>query len=435
MLKNILLILLLTQTAYGNFAEFFGASTSSAAFGGQGGGREQAEQNYYAPALIAYHRQVRFSFSSFYISHHFKDINNVLIRNSQNSKSTTLQFGPIPTDYAPLTYTTLHLILPIMGPKGLKLGLSLLTPLDKLLKAQTGDPFLTEYVMYRSRPHRPQLYLNLAGEFSHSPYAWSLGFYTGAKVTSNSYSYTAIEETSDHSYARIKAKVFPVLSALVSVAKKEQHSTLTLTLQQEMKSELSLKAQGITIDPRAHFGVTLNSLSYYDPHLLRLSHSYRFLYGELYSSLEYQYWKNYLPPLADIYYLKTIRPSLRFERIKLRNIFVPKIGLSIPYDDHHKGLFGLALRPTPLKGTFSGPGNSVDTDKIILSAGHQIETPFWNLDGVLSFSLQYHHLISQVVRKTNGPEYGDEKEEKIGSPLYSIGGHLFNASVGFSIGI
>ena len=430
-LKSILLILLWAQ-AQGNFAEFFGASTSSAALGGQGGGREQAGQNYYAPALISYHRQVRFSFSSFYISHHFKDINNVVIRNSQNSVPKRLEYGPIKTDYGPLTYGALHLVLPIMSPNGLKLGLSLLTPLDKILKAQTGDPFLTEYVMYRSRPQRPLLYVNLAGEFPHGPYAWSLGFFTGAKVESDSYGHIALGEEDEHSYARIQAKVSPTLGGLVSLARRDKHSTLVLGLQQEMKSQLSLKTDGMTIDPPSAFGVTVDSLTYYDPYLLRLSYSYRFSHGELYSSLEYQYWKNYLPPLARIHnpVYGTIRPSLNFEKVELRNILIPKLGFSVPYNRNHKGLFGVAFRPTPLSGNFSGPGNSVDTDKIILAAGHQIRASFLNLDGLFSFSVQYHHLISQVVRKTPGTD-----EEKIGSPHYNIGGHVLNASLGFSIGL
>ena len=147
MLKKILFTLI-WASAYGNFAEFFAASTSSAALGGQGGPIAAANYNYYAPALIAYNRQIQFSFSTFQVSHYFKDIDNVLIRNCQNSSNgrcendTIKENGPINTDYDDLTYGALHIILPIMRPEGLKLGFSLFAPLGKTLGIPKWRSFL-----------------------------------------------------------------------------------------------------------------------------------------------------------------------------------------------------------------------------------------------------------------------------------------------------
>ena len=148
--------------------------------------------------------------------------------------------------------------------------------------------------MYRSRSQRSVLYLNLAGKLPAS-YTWSIGLYTGMEVHSNVYSSTSIDP--DHpSYIRLRAKAIPSLAGIASLAKRWNRSTLALALQQEMKNKFSFHINGWgTTNPNLPIDITMNSLAYYDPYLLRLSHSLAWRGLQIHSSLEYQYWKHYRP--------------------------------------------------------------------------------------------------------------------------------------------
>ena len=441
--------LLISGKAFGNFAELFAASTLTASLGGQIGPPGEAANNYYAPALIANARKIQVSLSAFHVTHKFQEIPHVLIRNRQNSDDP-LTYGSIPTDYDDLNYSAIHLVLPIMRPEGLKLGASLFAPMDKLMESQSGDPFLTEYVMYRARSHRGLFHGNIAGPLFTGNHqwniSWSLGVHLGIRLRSRAFSRTNINDrqesqspdnSSFHSYARIAAKASPVPAAIASLAwnKKGSNSVWALTLQQEMKNKLSFHIEGKVPDPGLAFDMNMDTLAYYDPHLVRLSHRSQLGQLGIYGSLEYQFWENYQTPNIHIHQNPggNINPSLNFETISPRNILLPKLGLSWRYNQHHTTLFGLAYRPTPLGGDFSGPGNSVDANKATVAAGHQWRTSLFGQDLAVNLSLQYHHLIQKKVVKEGGTMENGSQGEKIGHPGYNIGGHILSASLGLTI--
>ena len=430
------LALIINSHSHANPGELFSASSLTAALGGQAGPPSDAANHYYAPALIARATEAQASFSLFHVQHQLTEIANVLIRNTQNATRTVT--AAIPTNYENLNYGAFHLILPLDTPLDLKLGVSALAPIDKLLEVHTGDPFLTEYVMYRARGHRGVFHGSLAGHFTPQ-LSWSLGFHVGVKLRSHAFSQANIDgpaTESSHSYARAAAEASPLLAPIASVAWHQKHSALALTFQREIKNQVSFHIEGGVQDPGLAFDMTMDTLAYYDPHILRLSHHTQLGRWGLYGSLEYQLWQNYQTPVIRISKnTGNINPSLNFEQISPRNILLPKLGLSTRYSDHHTGLWGLAYRPTPLKGDFSGPGNSVDVDKVVLSAGHQWQTPFFHRNLALTFSLQYHHLFARTVVKASGTMENGEEGEKIGSPRYPLGGHLWGASLGLTLSL
>ena len=440
--------------SYGNFAEFFAPSTLTSSLAGQAGPYETAANNYYAPALITKTSKMALSLSTFHVRHSFKKISNVQIRNPQNSThGRQNEYGPIPTEYDNLNYSALHLIIPIKHPRVSRLGLSVLTPNSGLLDYQSGDPFLTEYVMYRSRNRRALFHANLAGPFSPAQklknLSWSLGIHLGNKIQARSFNAIVLGDgggvngTGDehnHSYARMGTKTNYTIAGIASLAWHDEWSSLALTFQQGIKNDFSFHIEGSNSDLPLPFDYTMNSLAYYDPHILRLSYLGRQGKVGLYGTVEYQLWKSggsYRTPVIRLDQNPdgNVKNSLDFESISPRNIFVPKLGLSLKHDEHNTTFLGLAYRPTPLKGDFSGPGNSVDVDKIIMAAGHQLQLRLLNRDVNLHFSVQYHNLDELRVLKTQGTREDGSSGEKIGYPGHTIGGHVLSTSTGLSIAL
>ena len=294
--------------------------------------------------------------------------------------------------------------------------------------------------MYRSRHHRTTFYGNLAWELPSLPYSWSIGFYTGLALQSRIFMQTSLEkkksgDQSNASYSRMTSHASPTLAAVASLARRWRDSSLAVTMQQEMTHPLSFHIQGNVTDPVATFDNTMDTLAYYDPWLLRLSYYHQRQAIGLYSTLEYQYWKNYQSPVMRIKRNSThpFTPSHEFEQLSLRNIFIPKLGVSYQFNPRHQSRLGMAYQPTPLGGDFSGPGNSVDTAKIIYSLGHQLQVQLFDQALALDFSLQYHHLISRRVVKQKGIMENGAKGEKVGSPGYQLGGHLLTTALGLNI--
>ena len=169
---------------------------------------------------------------------------------------------------------------------------------------------------------------------------------------------------------------------------------------------------------------------FYDPHTFRLGGSYRFEDTEIFTSAEYQLWSAYKPP--SIYITKTggvIVPSTNFEKVKVQNTFSPRIGIKTDITSRWSTGLGVGYRQTPLKGDFSGSGNSIDTDAYIFTTGLQYRIVIWSKDVNLGTSLEYQQLKKKHVEKTTGQENGNAGS-KIGSGGYDIDGSIIAASFG-----
>jgi long-subunit fatty acid transport protein len=97
--------------------------------------------------------------------------------------------------------------------------------------------------------------------------------------------------------------------------------------------------------------------------------------------------------------------------------------------DRWSCLLGFNYHQSPLKGDFSGSGNSLDTNALIYTAGIQYRMVIWSKDVHLGTSFEYHQLESKQVVKTSTEENGNAGS-KIGSPGYTIGGKVLAGSFG-----
>lgn len=429
---RILICILLTFRAYGNFAEFFGSSTTTSGLGGQTNYfANDPANNYYHPSLLAFGTKTSLSFNSYYIEHGFNDITDVLIRNTQNSDEVIT--GDIETDYESIYYGALHASLPIMRRNGNKFAISVFTPLTELAEINTGDPFLTEYVMYRARYKRTLIYSNLAIPLSRR-HGLSLGFYTGLQTSSDIFLRTSVGDPTFNTYARVKANATPSLAGMLSYTYLADPHTFSLTIQQQMESKLETTTLGNNAAPGIFLNFSMQSLLYYDPYIIRFSYGFNKRIYKLLATLEYQIWDQYETPVLRINQQDstTINSSKDFEVLQVKSIMVPKLGFLYNINDKLNSLLGFAYKPSPLESDFSGPGNSVDTDSFIFSGGLSYNFKMFKKKSEVSFSGQYHHLIEQEIFKSSGDEQGGVGS-KIGSPGYTIGGYVLNTSVGLKV--
>ena len=394
-LKALIFIWLIPQSE-GHFAEFFGASSLTASRGGQAASPgEDPANNYYAPALIPGSPVPQASLQGFRLHY-------------------SLKGTPRGDDRITFNYWSLHLTLPTPKLPTTTLGFSLLTPAPILMEINTGDSNFIDYVMYQGRNRRTTFYGNVAKKWSEG-YSVGLGFYLGLNTTSQVNSTISLddrdEQESEYSDAHLRGTVRSKVAAMASVAKISPHSSLALTYQQGMKQSISFSTRGKESIIGVPFAMEMSSLLAYDPTIIRLSHHYGWNHIKLYSQLEYQLWESYLPALIKIEPAKdpphTIKPSKDLGPFSPRNILVPKLGMSVRFQEKHTTSLGLGYRPTPLGKSFYAPGQSVDADKTTIALGHRVhDTPIGNID----FSIQYHNLIKKG----------------------ELGGYLLNTSVGLT---
>ncbi|MBT3982712.1 MAG: hypothetical protein HOE90_15240 [Bacteriovoracaceae bacterium] len=433
-------LLLLPNLSFASFPEMFGASASTSSFGSQASSDvEEPANNYYAPALLGFSRNVNLGVSTYLVNTYFEEIKNVTVENTWTRSSLTWPNGKHDVDVndGVLWMNAIHASLPILKPTGPKIGFSLFAPGKYIMEVNSGDPFNPEYVMYRSRYKRAQAFFNISYAFTDN-LAVSIGAYNGFQVSMDLYTYARVgaDKSGYSSWARSKAQAKPTLAGIASIAYKERDWDAYFTLVQEMKSKLKGKAGGASDDPSVPFAIELNSLAFYDPMTLRFGgHLNLAKIVNLQASLEWQKWDNYRPPIA---HLKqdggVIVSSKILETLDLRNIFVPKLGVNAQVTDSMKLGSGLIYRQTPLKGNFSGSANSIDFNTWILTGGGSLEKKFFGQTFEGSLGMQYHKLEKKNITKSTGREDGSSGD-KVGTPGYKGGGHILVGTMGLTMKI
>lgn len=434
-------LLFLSHDLEASWAELHGSSSVGAHLGGQfSTHHDPAALNYSLPALMALNPKTSISFSVGHMDTNFTEIKDIVLTNeTNNTSSTPVTTGDIDPNDSSFQSMSLHGTLKINEVSSL--GLSLFAPLNgNMLEIDTGHPFHPEYVMYRSRHKRLQANVNYAHRlFSFSNgmiFSGSLGAHFGLQSTAVTEFNASLEGTGIGSSGRTQLKAKQSLGAVVSLgAQWSENQKTGLAYQQEMKNQLNISAKGMTAQPQIPYNLTMNSLVNYDPHILRLAHEAYFSGPRLgiVASVDYQMWSNYKPALIEVTKVSgTIVSSDNFEKVETKDIFIPKLGISWDFHPHHTLLFGLANRPTPLKGDFSGAGNSIDSDTWIFSVGASHSLAMLGQEWRLSYGLQRHILDEREVNKTEGLENGGAGN-KIGGPSYKIGGHIDILSIGIGL--
>lgn len=424
-------LLSICSSAMASMPELFGSSAASIAVGNQAD-HEGAANNYYASSLLGYARTTQFSFDYIYIDSNFKDIKNVVIKNSSttvnSSESGSFKVNPTPTSMLAINFST-----PLFSPEGVKFNFSLFAPVDRLIEADTGDPYAPTYVMYNSRLNRPVLHFTLAQNFQ----SWSFGAGVHTGIQTNGEAQFVTRTTSGtNSQGKISYNAKPSIGALLSVAKKSDNHTTYMNFQQEMKSRFKSRAVSeteIASNAAFQFDMDLTSLLYYDPMTIRLGHQIAVSESHLYFSLEFQRWENYQTSTLGIKKnAGTVNGSKDAEKLKLRNIFIPKIGFEKRFQDKWIAKAGYFYRQSPLKtNNLKNAGNTIDVDKHVGSLGLARMISYLGKDLTVDLSYQAHLLKSKKIIKTPNQENGSAGS-KIGSPGYTVGGMIHVLSLGLS---
>jgi long-subunit fatty acid transport protein len=310
------------------------------------------------------------------------------------------------------------------------LGVSVFLPIGNLMETNSGNPFLPEYVMYHSRYRRTSIYLNFARKWNDD-LAFSLGTIVGFQASAEVRTNLSLGGGNFGSYGQARSKIAPSLGVITSVVKKFDNSKIYFAYQQEMKSNLLADVFGEVNDPPLGlFQAVIDSMIFYDPHILRMGSSYNFGMTELFAGAEYLLWSGYKP--ATINLKKTggvIVSSKNYESIKVRDTINPRLGIKLNLT--HRWILGAGLgyRMTPLSGDFSGSGNSIDSNAYIFSTGLQYRIVIWSKDVNLGTSFEYQQLEKKHVTKSPGQEDGTPGP-KIGAGGYDIEGHIVAASFG-----
>lgn len=430
----ILMLALLSQGTYANYAEFFGSSASTSSIGNQCNfDIDDPSNNYYIPALLAYSKRVTSSLSASSVDTDFEPITNIQISNSTNS--STSEVGDINTDYKTAKLNQIHLSLPVAKPFYGSIGLTFIGPLGNFMETSSGDPIAPEYIMYKSRYKRTLIHLNYAYPVTDH-FAFSIGTHLGFQASASVETQVSLNGASYGSSGQSETKFSPSLAAILSFLYKDNKSLTYFTYQQEMKSNLAADASGEINDPTSLlFNITLESMVYYDPHILRLSYSRKFNSFSLFLTGEYQLWSKFSPPKVTIRDNGgVILPSSNYEKVETKNIFVPKIGMRYEFLDNHFLSLGALYKPTPIVGDFSESGNSIDTDSTVGAFGYGYKNKFFGADLAFNLFSQYHKLKGKNVVKKDGQENG-ASGTRIGGPGYKIGGSVFVIGMGLNFKI
>jgi hypothetical protein len=427
-----LIVLLFSLSARASVPELFGSSAGSIAIGNQAEANSAAN-NFYAPALLGYSRKTMFSFNSFYINANFTPISDVIVKNESNTVGE-YESGSVEVNPTPTTMFGAHLSVPLFADEGPKFNISIFAPFDRLMEADTGDPYRPRYVMYENRFIRPVLIFSGAQDFGN--WSFSLGAQTGFQSNGETFFVTRTT-TGNPSVAKVSFNAKPSIGFVGSVAKKNGAHTTYLTVQQEMKSKLQNRATGeteIASNSSFQFDFDVASLLYYDPLTLRLGHQIEMTQTNWFFSLEYQDWFNYEASTMKIKKRGGgINGSTDYEKLSMRNIFIPKVGVEKKLADHWIGKMGYFYRPSPIySNNLKNAGNTIDVDKHVGSLGLAHIFKVYQKDITLDLAYQLHLLRQMKINKTPGREDGDPGEEKIGSPGYRIGGMIHVLSLGLS---
>ena len=431
-----LLTLASLTNAHASLPEYFGTSPSTTSIGGQATNNLLDPANiFYVPAAMARAQSIGLSLNAYHVSADFEPISSIVITNSTNStvgSSTDTTSGNAITDYGTSQSSSVNFVLPLKDSGAI--AVSIFTPLGKIMETNSGDARLPEYVMYHSRYKRTQAMFSYARPWNEN-FSFSLGAHLGFQAGAHVKTQVSLGNNYGSS-GTAKTTIKPSLAAILSMLYETKDSAYYFTFQQEMKSNLEATALGdITDPPLALINIDINTMIYYDPHILRFGYQTRLMDTrfDLLTSLEYQLWDKYKTPQIEIINRGGgVRSSAQFEKLDLRNTINPKVGLSYHYSDNLQLNAGLSYRQTPLKGDFSGSGNSIDSNTYTLAIGGLYRLKLFGQQLELGAAAQYHKLDSKEVTKVSGQENG-ANGVKIGSPGYKIGGDIIAASTGIKI--
>lgn len=410
----------------------YGASAKSIGLAGQYSAEQgDAQNNYYHPSLLAFAKNNVYSISTISNNTEFKNIENVVVQNQLSDSTSSAQYGEIATNYKATHNLLFHANLPLFKRRlTSRLGISFITPINKLIEMDTGEQYKPEYVMYRARNQRTLFFLNVAKPITENQAA-SIGLLTGIETSGSSQIIARGLGDTEPSLGRMQFESSPIASLALSWSMRFGKDNLAITFQDKMENKLKTQAYGFspTGAGKLLYRLNLESLHYFDPRILRISYQKTKQKMKFISTLELQDWSDYKTPKLTIDGQTGFNSSVDYEQIDAKMIMVPKFAISYSPNEINSYSLGLHYRPSPFSSNLNQAGNSIDPDIIGLSLGVGHKFKILNENFTAYCSASYYHLVEQQINKTNGLEDGTSGQ-KIGYPGYEIGGSVQTLALG-----
>lgn len=421
-------------SAHASLPEYFGGSVSTLGLSNQCNfNSEDPANTYYCPALLAKSQGNAFSFNTISVHQAFTPIEDVVVANPLNDPTASTEYGDVDINDSDSHFVGLHLSMLLLPKWQAKLSASIFSPTDKFIDAGTGDFYLPEYVMYKSRYKRTQFFAAISLPFNEKLY-YSVGLLGGLQSSGHTNIVASESGSTEPSSGSMKFNASPSLAPTFSLYYEfNNHHASYLSYHSEMQSNFEHIADGYTPigSSSVKYDWKLSSMMFYDPATFRLGHQYHIDRHAFIGTVEYQLWKNYETPKMNIKNQGGVLISSRdYEDVSMNNIFIYKLGYQLQ-NEKSMWQIGYAFRPTPLEKDHSEAGNSLDSNEHIVSSSYERAVNFLDQKFNLALGLQLHQLETVKVDKSSGIENGDAGR-KIGDGGYEIGGQVFVLSLGLS---
>ncbi len=366
----------------------------------------------------------------------FTPIRAVSVENTTVSDQDTVR--DVDTEYS-ATIGQVVALSYLVAPELWNLGVGVTTylPFDAIASFDSGEPFVPEYPMYRSRTQRSQFDIG-AGVEPAPGIRFGAGLHVGYKVTGGTNLYVTTEAGKPSSMrfqAKTKPKVSPYFGTLVALTD-TLDAGLTVRLPLASTGELQVRSTAKIVGS-FDLAFTGASTLVYDPLTVELGAVWRQAPGAAtHLQVDFQRWSRFEQPAFTIAnptasecstpcglpVSPSDNPSAAF-----RDIFIPRVGQELAWSESVTLRVGYAYRPSILAAPPSGQGNLLDPGKHMFSLGTgyrfgSSEKLPWTLDAHFSY-----HLLQTLQITKAGTE--------IGAPGYEAGGKILGGGVSLSLAL
>ena len=452
----ILLLLISTllfqgHDSFANVGMDYGMGSRTSAFGGAGAAYDSGAFSAYSnPASIANETGSRFQIEvgMLWMNPEFTPIRNVIVENGYvgDSLSTSPLIKDVDTNYRSTWGQTFGANFKVFPDwRNFSVGAALFAPMQQLAYMDSGEAFVPEYLLYRSRTQKPQVALGIALELGHG-WNFGLGAQLAYSLTSSATAFLQTQPSKPSTLrfaSSLKSKLTPHLG--LHYQSNEPGSSFNLgaviRLESSSPNEIYLKSAARAFGNYAalDFNFASKSTLFYDPLTIELGTSFATPFLEAWNAksiaqLDYQAWKNFEAPTLTIIDPITegcgttscgiLISQGNNPKIPTRNIFIPRLGEEIQINSTTLRL-GYTYKPSILSELPSNAGNALDPPKQTFTLGLG-----WKLPVQIDLHFAYSILQTQTITKTAGDESGAlNGDRKIGSPGYEAGGKIYGGGI------
>lgn len=468
---SLILAVLGLNSAQANIIDTFGIGSRTAALAGAGtawGFEGYAAANNPAALALATDKRLTLSWGILAMIPNFVEPGRVVIQNefTGNAAGDPATFGEVLQDYRNTFGQVVGInyqIAPEMGR--LTLGVTFFIPFNQIAYMDTGETFLPEYVLHRSRTNRPQFEFGLGAEIAEGFYAGA-GIHVGYTMTSKATLFLN-NGAGRTSQARLSASLKPKLAPHLGLLyysdgripsptgpdkTKAGSFSLGMVFRAPVASEsdiTALSAARVIGNVAAlDLNIGMTATQFYDPLTVSLGGSVKYMdTARFIAQADFEAWSDFEPPSITIGQPTinncggagcngvSFTPSVPPE-FTAQNIVVGKLAHELEVSDGVTMRLGYGYRPSIFSRLPTGIGNYLDPDRHMFTGGLgfrfanflNFATPC-NLD----FHAAYHLMPTQTVVKTAGNEIGNASDTKIGGPSYDVGGNVAGGGVSLTV--